>query len=146
MNWPVQSRYLGVRLRSVSVMRCAKCDFENPEGMKFCGQCTAPLALICPKCHFQNRPGFKFCGQCTAALGPATANPEPSGPSLVLRESDDAAAIDGERKTVTALFADIKGSTEMMQDLDPHNARALMDPGLKLMMGAVRGYRADVVQ
>src|SRR5260370_19824496 len=127
-------------------MHCSKCGFENPDGMKFCGQCTAPLALICPKCHFQNPPGFKFCGQCTIALGPATATPEPSGPSRVLRESDDAAAIDGERKTVTALFADIKGSTEMMQDLDPENARAIIDPALKLMMDAVHRYDGYVVQ
>jgi hypothetical protein len=77
--------------------------------MKFCGQCTAPLALICPKCQFQNPPGFKFCGQCTVALGPATEKSARSGPSLTLRESEDAAMIDGERKTVTALFADIKG-------------------------------------
>ena len=89
-------------------MRCSKCGFENPEGMKFCGQCTEPLALICPKCHFQNPPGFKFCGQCTVALGPATGKPEPSGPSLTLRQSDGATAMDGERKTVTPLFADIK--------------------------------------
>jgi len=49
-------------------MHCTKCGAENPEGMKFCGQCTTPLVLICPKCHFENPPGFKFCGQCTTAL------------------------------------------------------------------------------
>jgi adenylate cyclase len=51
-------------------MRCGKCGFENPEGMKFCGHCTNPLALICPKCRFENPAGFKFCGQCTAPLSP----------------------------------------------------------------------------
>jgi hypothetical protein len=45
-------------------MHCSKCGFENPEGMKFCGRCTNPLALICPKCRFENPPGSKFCGQC----------------------------------------------------------------------------------
>src|SRR6266478_6221682 len=64
-----------------------KCGFENPEGMRFCGQCTAPLALVCPKCHFQNPPGFKFCGQCTAALGPAPIKLEPARVSLTIRES-----------------------------------------------------------
>jgi hypothetical protein len=92
-------------------MHCSKCGFENPDGMKFCGQCTTPLALVCPKCHFQNPPGFKFRGQCTAALGPAAAKPEPSRISLTPSESDEAATIDGERKTVTPLSADIKGST-----------------------------------
>ncbi len=126
-------------------MRCSKCGFENPEGMKFCGQCTAPLALICPKCHFQNPPGFKFCGQCTAALGPAVSKPEPSRISL-LSESEEAATLEGERKTVTPLFADIKGSTEMMEDLDPEKARSVIDPALKLMMDAVHRYDGYVVQ
>jgi len=114
--------------------------------MKFCGQCTAPLALICPKCHFQNPPGFKFCGQCTVALGPATTKPQPSGASLTLQESKDTAAMDGERKTVSALFADIKGSTELEQDLDPEEARAIVDPALELMIAAVHRYGGYVVQ
>jgi class 3 adenylate cyclase/tetratricopeptide (TPR) repeat protein len=114
--------------------------------MKFCGQCTAALALICPKCHFENPPGFKFCGQCTAALGSATSKPEPFRPSVRLREAEDAAAIEGERKMVTALFADIKGSTELEQDLDPEEARAIIDPALKLMIDAVRRYDGYIVQ
>jgi len=114
--------------------------------MKFCGQCTEALALTCPKCHFQNPPGFKFCGQCTAALGPATAKPEPSGPSITLQDSDAAVAMEGERKTVTALFADIKGSTELEQDLDPEEARAIVDPALKLMIDAVHRYDGYIVQ
>jgi class 3 adenylate cyclase len=58
----------------------------------------------------------------------------------------DAKAIDGERKMVTALFADIKGSTELMEELDPEEARALIDPALKLMMDAVHRYDGYVVQ
>ena len=61
-------------------------------------------------------------------------------------ESDDFAAIDGERKTVTALFADIKGSTELEQDLDPEEARAIIDPALKLMIEATRRYGGYIVQ
>jgi len=63
-----------------------------------------------------------------------------------LRESDDAAAIDGERKTVTALFADIKGSTALEEDLDPEEARHIIDPALQLMMDAVHRYDGYVVQ
>jgi class 3 adenylate cyclase len=55
-------------------------------------------------------------------------------------------AIDGERKTVTALFADIKGSTELMEELDPEEARGIIDPALKLMIEAVRRYDGYVVQ
>src|SRR6202166_680635 len=121
-------------------MRCSKCAFENPEGMKFCGQCTNPLALICPKCRFENPPGFKFCGQCTAPLS-AAAPPIRMGGGAA-----DAEAVDGERKTVTALFANIKGSTELMRDLDPEEARAIVDPVLHLMMAAVHRYGGYVAQ
>ena len=127
-------------------MRCSKCGFENPGGMKFCGQCTAALALVCPKCRCENPPGFKFCGQCTTALAPATTEPAPSRSAVTVREADDAAALEGERKTVTALFADIKGSTELEQDLDPEEARAIIDPALKLMIEAVHRYDGYVVQ
>jgi predicted amidophosphoribosyltransferase len=49
-------------------MRCAKCGFEKPAGMKFCGKCRAALGLVCPACSFENPFGFDFCGQCAAAL------------------------------------------------------------------------------
>jgi class 3 adenylate cyclase len=127
-------------------MRCSKCGFENPAGMKFCGQCTAPLALVCPKCNSENPPGFKFCGQCTTALAPATTGPESSNRLVTVREGNDDPAIEGERKTVTALFADIKGSTELMEDLDPEAARAIIDPALKLMIDAAHRYDGYVVQ
>jgi double zinc ribbon protein/adenylate/guanylate cyclase family protein len=125
-------------------MRCRKCGFENPDGMKFCGQCTTPLALICPKCSFENPPGFKFCGQCAAPLSAAEAK---AAPFIRIGEPGaDADSTDGERKTVTALFADIKGSTELMRDLDPEEARAIIDPALQLMIDAVHRYDGYVVQ
>ena len=133
-------------------MRCTKCEFENPIGMKFCGQCTAPLALICPKCRFENPPGFKFCGQCTAPLqgdaGTAKPKSSPEKPVAAVRVAMEEASptLEGERKTVTALFADIKGSTELEQDLDPEEARAIIDPALKLMIDAVRRYDGYIVQ
>src|SRR5262249_20421257 len=61
---------LQARIAGERAMRCAKCGYENPGGMKFCGQCTAALALICPKCRSENPPEFKFCGQCTMPLMP----------------------------------------------------------------------------
>src|SRR6516225_2655725 len=100
-------------------MRCSKCGCDNPGGMKFCGQCTTPLALVCPSCHFANPPGFKFCGQCTTALGSDSVNPPSSNLAITIRETDGSLVLEDERKTVTALFADIKGSMEMMEDLDP---------------------------
>jgi class 3 adenylate cyclase len=125
-------------------MRCTKCGFENPDGMKFCGQCTNPLVVICPRCHFENPPGFKFCGQCTA---PLSASEVKTVPSIRLGEmAADTEVAEGERKTVTAVFADIKGSTELMEDLDPEEARAMIDPALKLMIDAVQRYDGYVVQ
>jgi hypothetical protein len=118
-------------------MRCSKCGFDNPGGMKFCGQCTTPLALICPNCHFENPPGFKFCGQCTTALGSGSPNPPSSKLYITTSETNGPAVLDGERKMVTALFGDIKGSMELMEDLDPEEARAIVDPALKLMIDAV---------
>jgi class 3 adenylate cyclase len=126
-------------------MRCSKCSFDNPDGMKFCGQCTTPLALVCPKCGFENPSGFRFCGQCTTALGSGPAKPPSSNP-ISIPEADSRAALDGERKTVTALFADIKGSMELMEDLDPEEARAIVDPALKLMIDATRRYDGYIVQ
>ena len=79
----------------------------------------------------------------TAAVG----SPKKGGDAAI-RVDDVSAAenLDGERKTVTALFADIKGSTELMEDLDPEEARAIIDPALKLMIEAVRRYDGYVVQ
>ena len=49
-------------------MRCTSCDFENPDGMKFCGACATPLPARCPACGFDNPPQFKFCGACATPL------------------------------------------------------------------------------
>ena len=127
-------------------MRCSKCGFDNPDGMKFCGQCTAALALVCPNCRFENPPGFKFCGQCTTPLIPGSPVAHLSKSSITVREIDSREPLDGERKTVTALFADIKGSMELMEDLDPEEARAIVDPALRVMIDAARRYDGYIVQ
>jgi class 3 adenylate cyclase/predicted ATPase len=133
-------------------MRCSKCGGDNPPGKKFCGDCGAPLINACPKCGAENPPAKRFCGDCGTALtagnviaqSPASSS---SPPAILISAEQTASAIaDGERKTVTALFADIKGSTELEQDLDPEEARAIVDPALKLMIEAVRRYDGYVVQ
>ncbi len=53
---------------------------------------------------------------------------------------------DGEKKTITALFADLKGSTAFIEGLDPEEARAIIDPALQLMMDAVHSYEGYVAQ
>ncbi len=118
-------------------MRCAKCEFENPAGMKFCGKCRTALGLPCPSCSFENPPGFDFCGKCATALHSdlektdgKSAGPKPAAALHVVAE-EAFTTLEGERKTVTALFADIKGSMELMEDLDPEEARAMIDPALQ---------------
>jgi class 3 adenylate cyclase/tetratricopeptide (TPR) repeat protein len=136
-------------------MRCQSCASENPEGLKFCEQCAAPLKRRCARCGFENSPAAKFCGECAAPLGgvpTAVAADRPSvaaeaSPAVrIAPEQPTGDAIDGERKTVTALFADIKGSMDLIEDLDPEEARAIVDPALKLMMDAVHRFDGYIVQ
>ena len=130
-------------------MRCSKCGAENLEGRKFCTQCGSPLAAKCPRCGAATRPGEKFCGECGAALGtppPATATGKSEEPQIRIAGTPAPENLDGERKTVTALFADIKGSMELIEDLDPEEARAIVDPALKLMIDAVQRYGGYVAQ
>jgi class 3 adenylate cyclase len=78
----------------------------------------------------------------SAAASTSKSNDAP----IRIADGHAAETLEGERKTITALFADIKGSTELMQDLDPEEARAIIDPALNLMMDAVHRYSGYVVQ
>src|SRR6266851_800899 len=135
-------------------MRCSKCGRNNREGRKFCSKCGVALAGRCPRCGASNEPGEDFCGECGAAVAgnavaAATGPPQAVSTAANIRVAPDSSsseALDGERKTVTALFADIKGSMELMEDLDPEEARAIIDPALKLMIDAVHRYDGYVVQ
>jgi hypothetical protein len=93
-------------------MRCSKCGAENPNGKKFCGDCGAPLANRCQKCDAENPPGKRFCGECGTALGAASTltTADPGDSPIRVAAAPTAETLEGERKTVTALFADIKGS------------------------------------
>ena len=129
-------------------MLCSNCNTENPDGLKFCNECGAAFKSPCASCGFENAPAAKFCGRCGAALGPAASGKPARSQTAAIRVGETRAAeeLEGERKTVTALFADIKGSTELEQDLDPEEARAIIDPALKLMIDAVRRYDGYIVQ
>src|ERR1700730_11377402 len=135
-------------------MRCSKCGTNNPSTNNFCAKCGNAIARHCAKCKAENPPTSDFCGKCGAPLtndaGTARATSSPQGLAsdvLVAPEQPDASTvIDGERKTVTELFADIKGSMDLMEDLDPEEARAIVDPAIKLMMDAVHRYGGYVAQ
>src|ERR1035437_5801398 len=131
-------------------MLCAKCNKDNPSDASFCEGCGAKLELICPACKASVSPGARFCKKCGTSIGStkadASATVSSARSQIRVMASDEAAALEGERKRVTALFADIKGSTELEQDLDPEEARAIVDPALKLMIDAVRRYAGYIVQ
>ena len=101
-----------------------------------------------------NEPGEKFCGGCGVSLTSVRPTPEPrlSSPQsytpkhLAEQVLTSRGALEGERKQVTVLFADLKGSTELLADRDPEEARKLLDPVLERMMEAVHRYEGTVNQ
>jgi class 3 adenylate cyclase len=130
-------------------MRCKKCEADNRESARFCDKCGAKLSPLCPSCRAENRPDAKFCDSCGSALTAIVAASfvkERNESSIRITKNADVEAVDGERKTVSALFADIQGSMELMEDLDPEEAGAIVDPALKLMIDAVHRYDGYIVQ
>src|SRR5713226_6009475 len=136
-------------------MRCTKCGTESTTSRKFCAACGSALSRRCPKCGAENAPSSAYCEDCGAALAGNAASAAAGSPQaastaphihVTPEQQDPSKTIDGERKTVTALFADIKGSMELMEDLDPEEARAIIDPALKLMIDAAHRYDGYVVQ
>jgi class 3 adenylate cyclase/predicted ATPase len=131
-------------------MQCSMCKVENPDTARFCIECATLFSLRCPSCGAENPQRAKFCAQCSKAIAAPKAGSQhtfrPDNSAIQVTGDFDTTPADGERKTVTALFADIKGSTELMEDLDPEEARTIIDPALKLMIDAVRRYDGYIVQ
>jgi class 3 adenylate cyclase len=132
-------------------MRCPKCNSENREGRRFCAECGASLNLACPACGFSNEPGEKFCGGCGQPLGSPQrdaakfSSPQSYTPKhLAEKILNSKSALEGERKQVTVLFADMKGSMELLADRDPEEARKILDPVIEHMMEAVHRYEGTV--
>jgi class 3 adenylate cyclase len=136
-------------------MRRPSCGSDNPDGGKFCIDCGTAFRPRCPRCGTDNLPRAKFCGECGTALSEQTPAPPPSHPQppvsytpqyLVEKILTSRSALEGERKQVTVLFADLKGSMELLADRDPEEARQLPDPILERMMAAVHRYEGTVNQ
>jgi class 3 adenylate cyclase len=134
-------------------MRCDRCRFDNRDGVRFCEECGTKLEQECPGCGQAVPPDRKFCGNCGQALTtePASsskfASPQAYTPKhLAEKILTSKSALEGERKQVTVLFADLKGSMELLADRDPEEARKLLDPVLERMMEAVHHYEGTVNQ
>jgi hypothetical protein len=130
-------------------MKCPRCQHENEAGAKFCEDCAGALARTCGNCGRQLSATAKFCPECAhpaGTAGPAIraqrfGSPESYTPRhLVEKILTSKSALEGERKQVTVLFADLKGSMELLADRDPEAARKLLDPVLERMMEAVHHY------
>ena len=136
-------------------MRCSRCGHENRTGAKYCEECGAHLASVCGNCGAQLSPTAKFCSECghpalTAALSTSSSSPRFGAPEaytprhLAEKILTSKAALEGERKQVTALFADLKGSMELFAKRDPEEARKLYDPVLEHMMETVHRFEGTV--
>ena len=133
-------------------MECPRCQFENPDDNRFCGGCGAPLDKTCSSCGHANPPNSRFCGDCGSEL----ARPEPPGRAefaapqsytpqhLADRIRTARGAVEGERKQVTVLFADIQGSLELIRGSDPERVQVLLDSTIRTMMEAVHRYEGTV--
>jgi class 3 adenylate cyclase/tetratricopeptide (TPR) repeat protein len=131
-------------------MRCPRCRHQNPQHSRFCAQCGANLGLSCAGCGTQLLAGTKFCNQCGRPVAGSGADERFESPQSYtprhLAEKILKSGIEGERKQVTVLFADLKGSMELLADRDPEEARKLLDPVLERMMEAVHHYEGTVNQ
>ena len=134
-------------------MPCPRCRHESPPSSRFCTECGASLALVCAACGAGLAEGARFCGACGRSVeaqrtGQARfASPEAYTPRhLAEKILTSRKAIAGERKQVTVLFADLKGSMELLADRDPEETRKLLDPVLEHMMDAVHRYEGTVNQ
>jgi len=134
-------------------VKCSRCQHENPPQAKFCEECAAPVARICQNCGTRLSATAKFCPECArpTAAGAVTqgkfGSPESYTPKhLAEKILTSKSALEGERKQVTVLFADLKGSMELLADRDPEEARKLLDPVLERMMEAVHRYEGTVNQ
>jgi class 3 adenylate cyclase/tetratricopeptide (TPR) repeat protein len=133
-------------------MTCPRCQQDNPAHARFCLGCGSRLALACGACGAELPGTARFCLQCGQAVATFTAAERSSGPEtytprhLAEKILTSKSALEGERKQVTVLFADLKGSMELLADRDPEEARKIIDPVLERMMEAVHRYEGTVNQ
>lgn len=136
-------------------MRCPNCEFENIEDMNFCGQCGTKLENGCPVCNFINPSAYQFCGKCGQNIGrpsPETLTANFSKPQsytpkhLADKILTNRSSIEGERKFVTVLFADVANFTSFSEKLDPEEIHRIMDGCFKILMDEIHKYEGTINQ
>src|SRR5262245_28629863 len=131
-------------------MQYPGCDFQNPDGMRFCGKCGASIGVTCERCRFANPAGFGFCGNCGAPLGeqaaaaraPAAYTPKHLAEKILTTRS----ALEGERKQVTVLFADVKGSMNLSESIEAEDWHRIMERFFKILTDGVHRFEGTVNQ
>jgi class 3 adenylate cyclase/tetratricopeptide (TPR) repeat protein len=135
-------------------MQCPKCQFENRDEAKFCSECGYKFENTCPKCRRKIRLGAKFCDECGYDLRkikeappidydlPQSYTPKFLADKILTSRS----SIEGERKLVTVLFADVVDYTAMSEKLDPEVVHQIMDSCFNLLMNEIHKYEGTVNQ
>jgi len=133
-------------------MKCPKCQAENREGAAFCKTCGGKLELPCPECGNLNTPDSRFCDKCGHELGKPVETPpidytQPQSYTpkfLAEKILTTRSSIDGERKLVTVLFADVANYTSIAEKLDPEEVHQIMDGCFKILMNEIHRYEGTI--
>ncbi len=131
-------------------MRCPSCQHENPTDAAFCTGCGSPLETRCARCGRTSPPGSRFCPGCGNRLDGPGADPAAvergthTPAHLASKILRDRKLLEGERRTVTVLFADATGFTSLSEQVDPERVYDLMQGCLSCMMNAVHRYEGAV--
>jgi hypothetical protein len=128
-------------------MRCPSCHHDNRSERRFCTQCGTKLAMGCPSCGAPIEAGEKFCGGCGAALtiGGRTTTPSPAHAPLLAEKIRQAkATVEGERKQVTVLFVDVKGSMKLAEQLDPEAWSQIMQRFFRIFCDGIKRFEGFV--
>ena len=131
-------------------VRCPSCGHSNRPDRRFCAECGSRLAPVCASCGTPAQPGEKFCGNCGASLiatwrtekSPAASTPRHLAEKILGSRS----ALEGERKQVTVLFADVKGSMELAESVDPEDWYRIMDRFFAILADGVHRFEGTVNQ
>ena len=141
-------------------MICSGCGHENPADAKFCSECGQTLALRCAACNAELVENSKFCNQCGSIVGaglelrgnpaasvvpertPQTYTPKHLAEKILTSRS----ALEGERKQVTVMFADVKGSMELAGQLDAEAWHQILDRFFAILTDGVHRYEGTVNQ
>src|SRR5262245_24049326 len=128
-------------------MRCLSCHHDNRSDRRFCTQCGSKWPMGCPSCGAPIEAGEKFCGGCGAALtiGGRTTTPSPArAPLLADKIRQAKGTIEGERKEVTVVFVDVKGSMELAEQLDPEVWSQIMQRFFRIFCDGIERFEGFV--